>query len=65
MKWTKVTMITNFTFLNKRFVETRKTVYKSDQGQVIVKDPHGGYWFENHWFHYLQDAKQCVEGMTK
>lgn len=62
MKWTKEIHITGFRFVNKKFVEIRETVYKSDQGQVIVKDPHGGYWFENHWFHYLQDAKQCAEG---
>lgn len=65
MKWTKEIHITGFRFVNKKFIEVRETVYKSDQGHVIVKDPQGGYWFENHWFHYLQDAKQCVEGVVK
>lgn len=64
MKWTKEIHITGFRFVNKKFVEIRKTVYKSDQGHVIVKDPFGGYWFGNHFFGRLKDAKLAVEGKT-
>lgn len=64
MKWTKEIHITGFRFVNKKFVEVRETVYKSDQGHVIVKDPHNEYWFENHLFSRLKDAKNYVEGKT-
>ncbi len=43
-------------------VETRITVYESEHGHVIKKDhSNGGYFFENHWFSRLKDAKDFVE----
>lgn len=52
----------SLSFDGLKLVETRITVYESDYGHVIKKDClNGGYFFENHWFSRLKDAKDFVE----
>ncbi len=65
MIWKKKEQV-SLHFNNLELVETRITVYKSDQGHVIEKDHlNGGYFFENHWFSRLKDAKDFVERKVK
>lgn len=61
MKWTKKTRTTRFTVLNNKLFPIIDTIYVSDCGHVILKDHTSGYWYGNHWFNQLKDAKACVE----
>ena len=61
MKWTKKTRTTRFTVLNNKLFPIIDTIYVSDCGHVILKDHTSGYWYGNHWFNQLKDAKIFVE----
>lgn len=61
MVWKKKEQV-SLRFNNLELVETRITVYESEHGHVIKKDHiNGGYFFKNHWFFKLKDAKDFVE----
>ena len=61
MKWTKKTRTIRFTVLNNKLFPIIDTIYVSDYGHVILKDHTSGYWYGNHWFNQLKDAKIFVE----